>query len=260
MTISDLARKAAAKSPAKILVIDIERLPGLARIWDQRTHFVPVSQWTQLPTMLCFSAKWAGAARGEFHAAWDDRDAMIQRSWDLFHEADAVVTFNGDRFDIPHLRGAWLEAGLTPPSPSKSIDLFKYAKQFGFESKSLAHLCHRLGLDGKQGKYDPVAAEACMDGDVKAQRDMQRYNAGDVKITEACYWRILPWIHNHPALSIPTDDITPRCNKCPDGGDLERSGTYLANKIKYVQYHCRQCGGWVHAGRHSRAAIASGVK
>lgn len=254
-----VSRQLTAADP-KILVIDIERLPGLARVWDQRTNFIPISQWTQLPTMLCFSAKWVGRKPAEFHAAWDSPGAMVERSWELFDEADAVVTFNGDRFDIPHLKGAWLEHGLTPPSPVKSIDLFKYARQFGFESKSLAHLCHRLGIDGKDGRYDAVAAEACMSGDPKARRDMKRYNAGDVKITEDCYWRILPWIHNHPTLSIPSDEVTPRCNKCHDGGDLERRGTYLANQIRYIQYHCRQCGGWIRGGRHSRASGVFGVK
>lgn len=261
---SELAAKldaAIKKAQPKILTVDIERLPGLARVWDQKTRFVPISNFTRLPSLLCFSAKWLGSKQVEFYSAWDDAEQMVNRSWELYDEADAVITFNGRRFDNKHLRSEWLVSGMTPPSPWKDIDLYQIAaSQYGFESKSLVHLCYRLGLESKAGRYDAVAAEKCLDGDPAAQKMMARYNKQDVRITEAAYLRMLGWIHNHPMLATPSSDDDALCNKCPDGGDLERRGTYLAQQIRYVRYQCRQCGGWVRGSRHSRASIVHGIK
>lgn len=250
-----------AAQGAKILVVDIERLPGMTPIFDQRTSgFIPVSKWTELPSLLCFAAKWHGSSKVEFHAAWDDHAAMVEAAHRLYDEAEIVVTFNGLKFDNKHLRSEWLVSGMTPPSPWKDVDLYRVAGQhFGFESKSLNHLCHRLGLDTKDGHYDPVLAFKCMEGDAKAQATMRRYNAGDVKITEQAYRRLLPWIHNHPTM-VKAMDERPTCNKCPDGGDLERKGTYLANQIRYLRYQCNTCGGWVRGTKHARAAATHGVK
>lgn len=259
MSMEQVAAK--VKRQANILILDIERLPGMVPIFDQKTSgFVPVSRWTRLPSLLCFAAKWHGAKGYEFHAAWDDHEQMVKRAHELYDQADIVVTFNGKRFDNKHLRSDWLVAGLAPPSPWKDVDLYQVSAQhFGFESKSLNHLCHRLGLDTKDGHYDPVLAEKCMDGDSKAQRLMKRYNQGDVKITEQAYTRLLPWIHNHPTM-VKSMDERPTCNKCPDGGELEQNGTYLANQIIYKQFQCKRCGGWVRGTKHARAAGTHGVK
>lgn len=245
-------------SQRRILTLDIERLPGLARVWDQRTRFIPVSQWTQLPSLLCVAAKWYGQRTVEFTAAWDDYDAMVQASWQLIDQADVLVTFNGKRFDFPHLQGAWLQAGLTPPTTVKHVDLFQVARSsFGFESKSLAHLCERLGIPGKNWRYDPAVADAAMNGDEQAQRRMRSYNANDVRITERVYEALRPWITTHPHPVVDHDKA--RCNAC--GSDrLERAGTYLAAVMEYAQYRCSDCGAIVRAGHVRRAARTRGVR
>lgn len=244
---------------AKILVVDIERLPGLARIWDQKTRFVHINNFTRLPSLLCFAAKWYGNKTTEFHAAWDDQAAMVQRSWEMYDEADIVVTYNGIRFDNKHLKSDWLLAGMPPPKPWKDVDLYAVnSRTFGFESKSLQHLCYRLGLDLKSGHYDAVMAEACMDGDAKAQATMRRYNIGDVKITEQAYDRLRGWMPGHPHLGINATDETLTCNQC-GSTNLTRNGTKLAEQIVYTLYRC-ECGANVQATRHARAAVTRGAR
>ena len=245
----------------RILIIDIERLPGSVPIFDQRTSgFIPVYRWTRLPSLLCFAAKWHGTRKIEFHAVWDDPAVMVQRSWELYNEADIVVTYNGVKFDNKHLKSEWLLAGLPPVRPFKNVDLFAVNKaHFGFESKSLQHLCDRLGLPGKSGHYDPAVAERCVNGDVKAQALMARYNRGDVRITEAAYDRLLPWIHNHPHVGTSAADQL-MCNKC-GSTDLEPQPVpYRANVIEYAQYRCRKCGGMMRAGHIRRVARTVGVQ
>lgn len=249
-----------AKRQPKILVIDIERLPGLARIWDQKTRFVSINNFTRLPSLLCFAAKWYGQKGTEFHAVWDDPDAMVRRSWELYNEAEIVVTYNGIRFDNKHLKSEWLLAGMPPPSPWKDVDLYAVnSRTFGFESKSLQHLCHRLGLDLKSGHYDAVMAEKCVEGDPKSQKVMRRYNVGDVKITEQAYDALRPWITSHPHSLIGTINDRPTCHACWSD-DLEPNGTRLAQQITYKLFRCRSCGANVQGTRHSRAAVTRGVR
>jgi hypothetical protein len=233
-----------------ILIVDIERLPGLAPVWQQKTRYVPVSTWRRLPSMLCFAAKWYGKRTVEFHAAWDDIDAMVERSHAMYDAADIVVTYNGIAFDDKHLRGAWIRAGLAPPSPWKQVDLFRHAAQFGFESRSLAHLLHLLQLPSKSGHYDAVMAERALDGDERAQRVLRRYNVGDVKATEAAYERLLPWIKSHPHVSSIRGGDEIVCPRCGSRA-VQRSGEVIANVHSYARWTCSDCRGHFR-GQHLR--------
>ncbi len=244
------------ESGAKILVIDMARLCGLARVWDQKTNFVPATNFVRLPSTLCFASKWYGSKTVEFHAAWDDYDAMVRRSWELYDQANLVVTYNGRRFDNAHFRGDWLQAGLAPPSPWKDVDLYQ-SNRFGFTSRSLNHLCDILGLDVKSGKYSMDMAEACIEGDVKAQATMRRYNVGDVKITEQAYDRLRGYLPSHPHIGEIVEDER-RCNQC-GSVNLERNGVTRAIVIDYVLYRCGDCGANVKGTRHSRSAVTRGV-
>lgn len=253
MSLSERVRN----SGTKILVVDMERLCGLARVWDQRTDFVPASNFVRLPSTLCFAAKFYGDRTTEFHAAWDDYDAMVKRSWEMYDAADIVVTYNGKRFDNQHFAGDWLKAGLAPPSPWKDVDLFQ-SNKFGFTSRSLNHLCQILGLDVKSGKYDMDMAEACMAGDEKAQATMRKYNVGDVKITEQAYDRLRGYLPGHPHIGeILVDER--RCNQC-GSANLERNGITRAVVIDYVLYRCSDCGANVKGTKHSRQAVTRGAR
>jgi hypothetical protein len=245
----------------RILVVDIERQAGLTHIFDQKTRgFISASRWTRLPSLLCLAAKWVDRKPIEFHAAWDDPAAMVEASWRLYDEADVVVGYNSVRFDNKWLRSEWRDAGMMPPRPWKDVDLYSVNRSlFGADSYSLAHLCKQLGLPSKSGHYDPVMADACMEGDEKAQRLMARYNKGDVKITEAAYLAMLPWISGHPHVTTTSGD-TLTCNRC-GSKDLERLPTdYTAAVLEYAQYRCGNCKGISRAGHVRRVARTRGVR
>lgn len=259
MSLAERVKRTKIVTPGKILVFDIERLPGLAKVWSPRTDYVAPRNFVEWPRLLCADARWYGRKDHEFVSEWaDGHDGMVRRLWTLFDEAEIVVGFNSDRFDIPHLRTDWLTLGLRPPRPWKSVDLYKVVKQFGFESKSLDSVTRRLGRPGKQLSYSMDLAEACVRGDEKARKKMQRYNAGDVELTEWLYDRLRPWIHNHPMIGPLGSDA--KCNRCGSDQLDREQGTYRAVVIDYVLYRCRNCGGHVRGGWHSRAAQTRGVK
>ena len=242
---------------ARVLTIDIERLPGLARVFDQKTNFVSHRNFIQSPETICFAARWYGEKTPIFEAAWNDREAMVRRSWELYDEATAVVTFNGKRFDDKHLKALWFEAGYAPPRPWKPIDLFPAVKQFGYLSSSLDYVTKRLGRPGKVDAYNMDMAFAAMEGDEKAQKRLRRYNIGDIELTEWLYDRLRGWMPNHPHLGAPSDGKT--CNQCGSDKLKAQPTKYRAVVIDYALMRCERCGANIRAGWHARAAQTRGV-
>ena len=245
-----------------ILTLDIERLPGTAKVphrgltvegewWDlsgwkhvigRRIHPDNVTSW---PRSICAAARWYGQREVMFSAEWEagGYDAFIRQTWEWFDKADIVVGHNMAAFDEKHLRGAWLEAGLMPPSPWKTIDTLKIARtQFNLESNTLAALCDRLGVPSKVDKYDANIAHAALAGDVKAQKRLQKYNEGDIKATEALFDRLRPYIPNHPHLSMWTgaEFGCPNCGH--ENAGLEPTGEAYAYVTRYRAYKCNNCG------------------
>ena len=244
----------------RVLTLDIERVAGRARIWDQKTRYVPISAWTELPRTICVGYHWYGERYPRLIAEWDEsRDAFVNAAWALLDEADVVISFNGKRFDVPHLKGMFAEAGMPPPSPWRNVDLFTVARSaFAFESKSLDHLCQRLGVVGKRGRYDAATAEAAVSGDERAQATLTRYCKADVKATVAVYDALRAWIPNHPHVGQSSAEAL-TCPNC-GGTDLSPNGSYRAQVIEYSQYRCNLCKANVRAGHVRRVARTRGVR
>lgn len=243
MTISDVAAQV-KNSGAKILIVDIERLPGLARIWDQKTRFVHINNFTKLPSLLCVAAKWYGSKQTEFLSVWDDADHMVKRIWEMYDEADIVVTYNGVGFDIPHIQREFLLAGLTPPKPFKQIDLLRVVrKQFRFASNKLDFISQQLGIGHKTSHEGFALWVKCMEGDEKAWARMARYCKQDVKLTEKLYHYLLPWLTSVPHIG-QMDGAEHSCWAC-GGTKLTRDGTAFAFVTSYRLYSCNKCGAWV---------------
>lgn len=253
-----LAQAVRIKQPdLRIVTLDIERLPGLARVWEPKTRYIAPRQFVEWPSILSIAWRWYGQRQVEFMGVWEGRDDLIRKTHEIYHDADVVIGYNSVRFDNKHLRTDWLEAGLTPPRPWKDVDLYQQVQQFGFESKSLDTVTRRLGRPGKQLHYDMDMAYAAADGDVKAQRRLARYNRGDVELTEWLADRLRPWIKNHPFPRSLGDEK--QCNHC-GSSDLRRDErNRLAVVLEHALYQCRNCGGWAYGGWEARAANTRGI-
>ncbi len=259
MSITDIAATRMQPNTAKVLTIDIERLAGTAYAFDPKTRYIPAGNWITRPRTVCFAARWYGQTRPIFESEWNDRDAMIRRSWELYDQADIVYTYNGIRFDNKHLNSLWFEAGLPMPSPSKHVDLFAVIRStFGWEFKSLDDVTRRLGRPGKVTHYDVWQTQAACDGDKAAQKALRTYNIGDIELTEWLADRLRGWMPNHAFLGVHGDEkVCPQCNST----DLTKQAkNYRAVVLDYALYRCDHCGGLVRAGWQARAASTRGVK
>lgn len=233
----------------RILSLDIETSPVVAHAWGLFKQTIAINQIIESPRTICFAAKWMDKPKILFYSEFEHGpDAMFQAAHDLLDEADVVMHFNGDRFDLPRLNTEFLVAGLTPPAPYQSIDLLKVIrKNFAFPSNRLAYVSERLGLSGKVKHSGHDLWIRCLAGDPKAWAEMKRYNRQDVKLLEEIYAIVRPWITNHPhhGLYSGVDDCCPNCG----GTDLIRQGYALTSMGRFQRFKCRSCGTWSRSTR-----------
>jgi RNase_H superfamily len=218
----------------RTLVLDIETSPNLAYVWGLWQQNVAISQIASSTEVICFAAKWHGEKKVYF-----SRD--MQDAFDMLHEADAVVTWNGDKFDIPHLNREFITRGMGLPSPYKSIDLLKTSRfKFKFPSNKLDYVAQALGVGAKLHHTGFQLWLDVMADDEKAWRLMERYNKQDVRITERVYDRMLPWIPSlpHPGLFDGGD-----CPACGSDHSERRGYAYTAVST-FQRFHCLDCGRW----------------
>lgn len=194
--------------------------------------------------MVCFAAKWLGVHTIHFSSIYHDgREDMLSDMWNLLDEADAVIHYNGRRFDIPHINREFLEQGYLPPSPYKQIDLLSAVKkQFRFPSNKLEYVASRLGI-GEKLKHEGFDLWIkCMAGEESAWKLMKQYNVNDVALTEALYHRLQPWIPSIPSYSAH-DSNERMCPAC-GGVRLIKRGFAYTIQSRYQRYVCDECGKW----------------
>jgi DNA polymerase elongation subunit (family B) len=227
----------------KILLLDIETAPNTAYVWGLFKQNISLSQIVNSSEMLCWAAKWLGEEEVQFASIMQGKKRMLSKIHKLLNEADAVIHYNGSRFDIPTLNKEFLQEGFDPPAPYAQIDLLKTARQqFRFPSNKLDYVGQALGEGRKQGHEGFELWIKCMNKDKEAWERMEAYNKQDVVLLEKVYYRFLPWIKGHPNRAVHTD--TP--GSCPHCGDnrLQRRGFRETHAGKYRRYQCQGCGSW----------------
>lgn len=232
------------KEPApKILLLDIETAPGTAYVWNLFDETVPLERLITPGRMLCWAAKWY---RGDWHVADErgNRKAMLKSLHALLSEADAVVTYNGDKFDLPKINGEFMAAGLNPVPPVPSIDLYKTAKKFGYQSSKLQFVATHLGIGQKAETGGFKLWRDVMDGDEKAWAKMLRYNKQDVALLEKLYTKLRPYIKTHPRLHA-SNGCCPACGSAK----VQKRGNRRTKAFFVERLHCQGCGSWFDGRR-----------
>ena len=233
----------------KILTLDIETTPNIVHRWQlYGNDTTGLNQLMQPSGLLCAAYKWYGFDEVLYMVADQYRDkpryGQLKDLWRAIDDADAVVTYNGKKFDIPRLNTAFIEAELPPPAPYAHIDLYQtIRKTFGFPSMKLDYVSGRLLDSHKTTHQGHDLWVACMMGDPEAWALMEEYNKQDVVLTERLYDKLKPWISGHP--NVLLYDENPGQLSCPVcGGRIHRRGErQLATGI-YERYQCTECFAW----------------
>lgn len=240
-----------AQQRIKVLTIDIETAPSLAYVWGFFKQNIGLNQVVEQTRMLCWVGKWYDAKQPIFYSEHaDGHETMVRAAWEALNDADIVITYNGDRFDIKHLNREFAELGLAPPKPFKSIDLFKVVKkEFAYSSNKLDNITQRLGLPGKLSHTGFDLWLGCMSGDEKSWKLMERYNRKDVVITERLYDRLRGWIRNHPHIGQFTGEEW-TCANCGNSDiSRNRQGEAFTFVQKYKAFQCPKCQAWLRGNK-----------
>lgn len=228
----------------KILVIDIETAPAVAYVWRLFDENIPLDRLISPGRTICAAFKWYGEKGITFYSEWDDGPvAMFSGIRDALAEADAVVTFNGDKFDLPKLTGEFVQYGIKPAPPPTSIDLYKTVKKLGLTSNKLAFVGPFLKVGGKLKHegfelWRKVMGTDCTYGEQIAAMDkMGRYNKQDVALTARVYKALRPYMANHPHI---------RVGACPNCGSnhVQSRGYRYTRTMKIRKVECQSCGAW----------------
>ena len=228
----------------KILLIDIETSPNLAHVWGIWQQNVGLSQLLESSYTMCYSAKWLGNKDVYFDSVHrNDAKKMLEGVHAMLCEADAVVHYNGSKFDIPTLNKEFLVHKMPPPPPIKQIDLLRTVRsQFRFPSNKLDYVAQRLGLGKKKDHEGHILWVKCMNGDKKAWKTMEEYNIQDVILLEKLYNRLTPWIKTPLNKTIMMKDrdgfVCPTCSK----PHLVSKGFRYTTTGAYQRYQCKACG------------------
>lgn len=228
----------------KILHIDIETAPEKAYVWGFFKQNIAENQIVEHGYTLSFAARWEGEKKVHFYSINKDGfDNMIEQAWLLLDEADAVVHYNGEKFDIPTLNREFLINDYAPPTPYHQIDLYKVVKRrFNFPRNGMDYVCKRLGITGKVPHKGMDLWTECMSGDKKAWETMEKYNKQDVVMLGELYVKLLPWIQNHPNHALFVDTNEPVCPNC-GSTHVVKNGVEpeTTNTQAYQRYRCQEC-------------------
>lgn len=245
----DLYGDGARMSDIKILTLDIEMMPNLVHVWDLRNvHYISPNQVMEYAHFACAAYKFLDEPIQFVYADRympDYSSQGLSHLWKAMDEADAIVTYNGKKFDIPRLNAAFIEAGFNGlPSPYHQIDLFQgIRKTFSWPSLKLDEVSKILLDDHKVAHEGHNLWVRCMAGDLEAWRLFREYCEQDVLLTEKLYLKTRAWLPNHP--NVLLYDENPGQLSCPVcGGRIHRRGErQLATGI-YERYQCTECFAW----------------
>jgi DNA polymerase elongation subunit (family B) len=229
----------------RVLLLDIETAPNTAFVWGLYDQDVGLSQIIDTSYILCWAAKWLGQPEIHFERTLHQKRSskgMLRHIHGLMECADMIVTYNGNKFDIPTLNREFLIHGIPPPAPTKLMDLYQHVKRrFRFSSNKMDHVAQELGI-GKKVEHEGFSLWVkCMENDKDAWKTMEQYNRNDVVILEGIYDRILPWLPNQGhAVRNDGQLVCPNCG----GTKYQQRGFQYSQVAKYVRFQCLSCFHW----------------
>lgn len=232
----------------KILFLDIETKSSVVNAWSLYPDSIGLNQIIKRGTVICWAAKWKDSKEIIFDSEWNSsHKRMIKHMWNLLDEADAVVHYNGQAFDMKELNRQFLLQELPPPSPYKQIDLLRAVKRkFRFISNKLDNISQELGIGSKIKHSGMDLWNDVEKKDPEARKLMQKYNEQDTLLLEKLYNKLLPWLGGF----VNYNTFSP-LSVCPTCGSnhLNKRGFQKSNTRTYQRWRCMSCGSWSRSNK-----------
>lgn len=237
---------------AKILLLDIETLPGEGYFFDPRIDYLSADKVIKDVSISCWAAKWLFEPEimGEVVSAKDaflrEDKSILNGIWKLMNEADIVITHNGLKFDIPMLYGRFVTYQMSPPAKFQNVDTCQTAKNvFKFNYNGLDQLGQRFGI-GKKIDMSFLDWKNCLTNDrdaTTALEQMLTYCKNDIApLLEDVYLAMLPYIPNHPNLGLWNLDGNDCCKNCESKDIYWNEKPYATPAGLWNSWRCLSCG------------------
>lgn len=275
----DVAARLAAGVRNRILILDVERLPGLTQQtwWERRDlqkRYIHHDTVVREPRTTIVCAKWHDSDEIIRLAEWDKggRKTFLRKVHKLMSQADILVGHNLLKADLPWLLGDFrfprigykgaFEA-LPDLPPIKTVDTLAHLRtryKSGMPFKGLDAALQILGHPGKTDAYDADAMERAVNGSVEDRERLLSYCDGDVIGGQFIYDRERPMMKNHPALFVDGENAMRVCNRCGETETLPNAKRYVANVLSYQMLLCAGCRGYRRLSiEPERMSIVRGV-
>lgn len=241
-------------------MLDIEVSPTLATVWGLFQQNIAINQLIGNSEVLTWAARWLHEAQiMDGSLLRDGKRRMLTKIHGLLNDADAVITWNGNDFDLKILNKEFMFLRLGPPAPYKSVDLLAECRAvFRFTSNKMDFVAKQLGVKCKVRHRGHEMWLDCMAKKPRAFREMLNYNRGDIVTLAAIHRRMAPWVRNPPnrylyaGAPTITDPNRPPCPDC-GGRHVIISKERVKKTRTSTQWHCQKRG----CGRYFTLASTS---
>ncbi len=236
-------------SEPKILLFDLECAPALAWTWGLWNVTIGMGQVKEPPRVMCWSARWVGT-KGKGVLFQSEKNVghkqMLQELRDLMDEADVIVGYNSNGFDIPWTNQQFMLEDIELPSPYIKVDLFRLNK------KHLRMLSGKLDWMALQLLHERKVSHAgfqmwidCMDPESPNYKSswkvMEKYAKQDTLLLEPLFELMRPYITSLNYGLYSDHDFA--CTHCGSENVIAR-GFATTTSGKYQRYQCKDCGSW----------------
>lgn len=257
-TVNDLFAREAQEihnTTPKILFLDVESQGTVALTHGRyKTNISPKAVISE-PHLLSYAYNWlhepedAVESIGLHHLpSWgiDKRNdiLLVEQLWELLDEADVVVCHNA-AFDTKIINARFAYHNIEPPSDYRTVcTLQGLRKYMRLPSNSLDSATRYFGLEQKLSNEGIGLWLRCYLGDEEAMQEMCEYGCGDIPTLRQLYFKIRPFLKNHPNIALLSDRENVECRVCASETPLEEiEGKHsYTNMSKFQSYRCVDCG------------------
>lgn len=227
----------------KTLILDVETHPTSGYVWQLFDANLSLNQIIEPGGIMSWAAKWYGDDEVWYSSInMTTKRNMLKEIWKMLDEADEVVGWNSNSFDLKLLNAAFAVAGMGPPSPYKKVDLMRTVKsQMKFISNKLDFVSGQFGVGHKLEHEGFDLWVKCMNKDQEAWARFEDYNVQDVLLTERMYDKLRGWITSGINRSTVAQGFV--CHNC-GSSHLQSRGTAITTTMTYRRYQCQDCGAW----------------
>lgn len=176
---------------------------------------------------------------------WDesqDDKSMLQEFAEVVQDADEMVAHNGDRFDMPWIKGRCLKHGVDLFPFCKTVDTLAWSKKCGLNSNRLDYLGKYLFDDGKisteYGMWKDIVLNKCP----KAMAKMVKYCKKDVTLLERVFDELSKTARPKTHAGVMAGGERWHCPHCGSDDVLRNRKTVTtAGTIQHAM-KCKNCG------------------